>query len=179
MAWERSFSRALSLSAFATNNQIQAAERCSGECFVLVTVVRDLGSWPPMERRRISNFETREELIDACLASVHIPLFMDGRVFASAGSGASQGLRLIDGSFLPSPVSSPSAGADGGGERHYRGDLDVAARAPDAIVDHKVDPSLADEAFVQLKPGVDLVRALMDRGTRYGEADQKACQKRA
>lgn len=141
-----------------------------------MTVVRDLGSWPPLERRRISDFETREELIDACLASVHIPLFMDGRVFAAAGSGASQGLRLIDGSFLPSPVS-PSVGVErgGGGEGvvgrgkpHNCGDLDVAARPPDAIVDHKVDPSLADEAFVQLKPGVELVRALMDRGARYG-----------
>lgn len=42
------------------------------------------------------SFETKSELIDACMTSVHIPLFMDGRVYAKY-----KGKRYIDGSFWP------------------------------------------------------------------------------
>jgi hypothetical protein len=152
-----------------------AADRCSGEVFVLVTALRTRDSsasssassssydsppspllWPPLERRRVSDFSCREELIDACLASVHIPLFMDGRFFFASDAGPGlRGLRLIDGSFLSA-----------------EGDLSLgpeAAGAPTGVVDHKCDASLADEAFLQLKPGAALVRELVDRGRRFGE----------
>jgi predicted acylesterase/phospholipase RssA len=42
----------------------------------------------------LSDFQSRKELIDACMASVHIPLFMNKRVIARY-----RGKRYIDGSF--------------------------------------------------------------------------------
>ena len=42
------------------------------------------------------SFETKSELIDACMTSVHIPLFMDGKLYAKY-----KGKRYIDGSFWP------------------------------------------------------------------------------
>jgi hypothetical protein len=42
------------------------------------------------------SFETKSELIDACMTSVHIPLFMDGKLYAKY-----KGTRYIDGSFWP------------------------------------------------------------------------------
>lgn len=42
----------------------------------------------------LSSFQTKAELIEACMASIHIPFFMDGKVYSKY-----QDKRYIDGSF--------------------------------------------------------------------------------
>lgn len=50
---------------------------------------------PSFRVRKISQFTSRRDLIEACLASVHIPLFLDGKLTTKFRNGPH-----IDGSFL-------------------------------------------------------------------------------
>lgn len=56
---------------------------CRGRLKLVVTDVRSL------QLSYIDDFATKEELIDANLASAHIPFFLDGRPFASYRCAAS------------------------------------------------------------------------------------------
>ncbi len=81
-----------------------AAERCRGR--VAIVVRRPLRG-PSL----VHDFRSRDDLIDACLASVHVPLYMDGR-FTATFRGAAH----IDDDFLSlrrgtSPLALPLAGA--------------------------------------------------------------------
>lgn len=49
-----------------------AAQRCSGNVHVTMIKV------PSFKKTTLSHFENRRELIDACLASTHVPFIMDG-----------------------------------------------------------------------------------------------------
>jgi hypothetical protein len=51
---------------------VDAAQRCSGN--VLVSMIKV----PSFKKTTFSHFENRRELIDACLASTHVPFLMDG-----------------------------------------------------------------------------------------------------
>ena len=59
-----------------------AHERCRGKVHILVSTVEP-ALWPPLRRTRVTDFASRSDLIDCAMASVHIPPFMDGAVFAS------------------------------------------------------------------------------------------------
>jgi hypothetical protein len=50
---------------------------------------------PSFGKRRVQAFESRDDLIRCCLASVHIPWFLDGRPLATY-----RGAPCVDGSFL-------------------------------------------------------------------------------
>ena len=65
-----------------------AHERCRGRVNILV-------SQPMRSARCVSDFHSRQDLIDACLASAHIPLFMDGALTAPFRGG-----RYIDHDIL-------------------------------------------------------------------------------
>jgi hypothetical protein len=70
--------------------------RCRGNTFVAVT--RVVPVWRPM---LVSDFRSREDLIEALMASAHIPLYLDGR-----WATRFRGQIVIDGgatSFVPSP----------------------------------------------------------------------------
>lgn len=71
-----------------------AAERCSGTVTVKVTV---LSPWPRISS--IRQFESREQLISALMASTHIPWFMDGSAMHRA-KGPSRDSRSMDGALL-------------------------------------------------------------------------------
>jgi len=51
----------------------------------------------------VSNFSCRSDLIESLMASIHIPLFMDGHVFYSY-----DGRRYIDGSFVSFMTKRPT-----------------------------------------------------------------------
>lgn len=68
-----------------------AHERSSGRVHLLELQLRA----PFPKRILVSDYESREDLIDACMASVHIPYFMDMHF-----SARFRGKRFIDGSFL-------------------------------------------------------------------------------
>lgn len=55
-----------------------AAARCDGRCHVLVT---RLARFP--EPEAIQHYKSRESVVDALMASTHIPYFMDGRLASS------------------------------------------------------------------------------------------------
>ena len=85
-----------------------AAERCRGRVSLLVnepriavpllpvagSVLTDMG-YPCVARRAVSDFTDRADLIDAAMASVHIPLFLD-RTWAARFRGAP----CVDGSLV-------------------------------------------------------------------------------
>ncbi|KAG7671269.1 putative Omega-hydroxyceramide transacylase [Nannochloris sp. 'desiccata'] len=66
-----------------------AAERCSGKVQVVVTAV------PRLKREIISNFKNKNEVIEACLGSAHVPFLMDGKFAARI-----KGQRVVDGALL-------------------------------------------------------------------------------
>lgn len=53
-----------------------AAARCAGRLTLVVTGV------PSLRLATVDCFATKDELVDACLASAHVPFFLDGRPFA-------------------------------------------------------------------------------------------------
>jgi hypothetical protein len=226
-----------------------AAEICRGKVFILVTTVPDVGQLTqqsgfsplalplllplalPLRRLRVSDFRDKDDLIDCCMASVHIPWFMDGK-FLNSGF---RGLRCVDGSFLALPgelsaaseasvttttsaktveassssssssvaqaeASEASAAVSGvdtaegqanvaeampsmeasSAKRAARKDQELGGGAPSLVllhpnisIDHKLDAALAeDQFFVKLKPGPDLVRELLTRGSHFARANK-------
>jgi len=53
-------------------------------------------------------------------------------------------------------------------------DVQLELLLPTVIADHKVDDGLADRQFLRLKPGPELVRALIDRGAAYAQEHFRA-----
>lgn len=119
---------------------------CTGHVHILA--IRLL---PRPRRHRLSHFATREELIDTCMASCHIPYFLDGSP-VSRISGQ-RGI-WIDGSFLA------GRGAYARGPDGERRDL--------ALVLDPKDDDKAPRDFLRLR-SVDGVREIYDRGTAYAE----------
>jgi hypothetical protein len=68
-------------------------EKCSGR--VNISVVSLSVSFVPLHRHVISTFKSKKDLIEACLTSVHIPYFIDGKF-----SHEYQGVNCLDGSVL-------------------------------------------------------------------------------
>jgi hypothetical protein len=134
-----------------------AHERCRGKVHILVSTVEP-ALWPPLRRTRVTDFASRSDLIDCAMASVHIPLFMDGAVFASY-----RGKICFDGSFLQQPgeLAVPSLVQNG------TSSSPGSAGKPLIFVDHKDDDVLKENAFLRLKPGPDLVHELLERGADF------------
>jgi len=108
---------------------VDAGERVKDELNILVTPVPSFG------KSRISQFENRQDLINANMASVHLPWFLDGNLTSNF-----RGKPHIDGSFLAQPsdyVSSP----------------DNSEQQPaQLILDYQRDPIMKDRSseFVKL-----------------------------
>ena len=131
-----------------------AHERCSGKVHILVSTV-DPVLWPPIQRTRVTDFSSRSDLIDCAMASVHIPFFMDGALFASY-----RGKLCFDGSFLQQPgeLAIPNP---------VRNEAPDSVLSPLIFVDHKDDDMLQESAFLRLKPGPGLVHELLDKGANF------------
>lgn len=65
-----------------------AVDRCSGRVKVIVTEI------PSLRLKYVDTFDSRDDLIDACMASVHIPFFLDGNA-----TFAYKGVQYVDGSL--------------------------------------------------------------------------------
>jgi predicted acylesterase/phospholipase RssA len=65
-----------------------AAERCRGRVEVVVSVA------PSMAQRAISDFRDKRDLIEVCMASAHVPLFLDRRLMRPC-----RDMLCVDGSF--------------------------------------------------------------------------------
>ena len=93
-----------------------AAGRCGGgRLHVLTLQLLPATLRPPAGgllpgRRCASRFSSKAELVDALMASVHLPLFLDGRPLARLGGGLH-----MDGSFLLEPRRTFARGLGGRG----------------------------------------------------------------
>ena len=65
-----------------------AAERCNGRVRIIVTEA------PSLRLRCISEFSTKGDVVNACMASVHVPFFLDG-----SPTFAVRGRHYLDGSL--------------------------------------------------------------------------------
>ena len=74
---------------------MDAGERCSGRCRVVVTRCSHATPLRPLRIEHIDAFSSRAALIDALMASTHIPFFMDGRPTSARLGGAT-----VDGALL-------------------------------------------------------------------------------
>jgi hypothetical protein len=66
---------------------------CSGKVNISVTSLTV--TLVPLHRHVINSFESKQDLIDACLTSVHVPYFIDGNFFRKY-----RGEKCLDGSLL-------------------------------------------------------------------------------
>jgi hypothetical protein len=66
---------------------------CSGKVNISITTIT--ASFIPLHRKVVNTFESKQDLIDACLTSCHIPFFLDGNF-----SRTFRGDACVDGSFL-------------------------------------------------------------------------------
>jgi hypothetical protein len=66
---------------------------CSGKVNISITTIT--ASFHPLHRKVVNMFSSKQDVIDACLTSVHIPYFIDGNFFRTY-----RGDRCVDGSFL-------------------------------------------------------------------------------
>ena len=73
-----------------------AAELCRGRVHITVLCL-------PYRRHHVSDFRSKEDLIETCLASAHLPLVMDGRPFCMW-----RGWPCVDGSILAGRKEVPS-----------------------------------------------------------------------
>ncbi|CAM9904100.1 unnamed protein product [Discosporangium mesarthrocarpum] len=113
-----------------------------------------LSLWPPGKRQSVSDFTSKADLIDACMASVHIPYFMNKRF-----SARFRGRRYLDGSF-----------------RASREALSLGSHRPTVYLDYSEDEAMAKRGgdFLSLtnregllymrKRGYDHVQRMGDEG---------------
>lgn len=105
---------------------LDADERAGDGLHILMTPVPSFG------KSRVSRFEDRRDLIDANMASVHLPWFLDGNLTSTF-----RGRPHIDGSFLAKPSD------------YFSGEY---SDRPKLILDFKRDPVMRDRAseFIKL-----------------------------
>lgn len=144
-----------------------AAERCRGRLHLYVL------NLPSLPRRKlwfsrtvVSDFADKEDLIDCCLASVHIPLFMDGKPWTRF-----RGHSTMDG----------SVGAS-------REDLTLDGRELTMCLDYTDDEAMQKQRFRFLSLGDEKqgpertwqwIEEMMDSGEAYAEgkhAEGLLCQ---
>jgi len=83
---------------------------CSGKVGISVTALAL--AFNPIQRKVINTFSSKEDLIDACLTSVHIPYFLDGNF-----SRTYRGEACVDGSLLFCLLNTPWRASEEFGEK--------------------------------------------------------------
>jgi hypothetical protein len=131
-----------------------AMDRCrGGRLKLVVTPLRPLSLFAPAT---VDCFTTKEELVDACLASAHVPFFLDGRPSASY-----RGRAYMDGSFQDFFTRGNSeALACGGG-----------AYVLDYLHDTELETGRLD--FLKLRD-LDGARGLMATGAAYARRQMES-----
>jgi len=105
---------------------LDAEEKVNEELHIILTSIPSFG------KSRVSRFENRQDLINANMASVHLPWFLDGNLTSNF-----RGKPHIDGSFLTQP-------SDYFADEH--------SGRPKLILDYKRDPVMKDRGseFIKL-----------------------------
>lgn len=128
-----------------------AAELCQGKLKLVVTQI------PSFEIAYVEDFTSKPDLIEACLASAHVPFFLDGRATCNY-----RGQECIDGSLSDFLTKGNSALLQCEGNAF--------------IVDYYADSKLAFGRFDFLKlRSYDEVMNLIEAGKQYAERTDKSC----
>ena len=120
-----------------------AAELCNGRVHISVLCL-------PYRRHHVSDFRSKADLIDTCLASAHLPVVMDGKPFRMW-----RGWPCVDGSIMATRTDVPSHLAD----------------AEHITFDYVEDPELlcpTKKEFITLSDPAGLQR-LVEMGYRFAE----------
>lgn len=121
---------------------IDAAQRCSGRVHISVLKL-------PYRREHVSRFESKEDLVAACMASSHLPLVMDGKPVYMW-----RGWPCVDGSIMAARRELPRSLSRGESMTFdYMDDADLMA---------------GDMDFMKLSEPSTLF-TLIDHGYRYAE----------
>lgn len=126
-----------------------ANEMVSEKLHILVTPVPSFG------KQKINKFDTRDDLIHANMASVHLPWFLNGNWTRDF-----RGQAVIDGSFLAKPSDYFDS------ERH----VDEAL-----TLNHKLDPVMRDRSadFVNPGKGKQFIWDILEQGKRHAQIMEK------
>ena len=133
-----------------------AADLCQGKLKLVVTQI------PSFEIAYVEDFTSKQDLIDACLASAHVPFFLDGRATCNY-----RGKECIDGSLSDFLTKGNSALLQCEGNAF--------------IVDYYADTELAFGRFdfLKLRSYTEVI-GLIEAGKKYAERTDKAgCFKKA
>jgi len=127
-----------------------ADEMVSEKLHILVTPVPSFG------KQKINKFETREDLIHANMASVHLPWFLNGDLTKKF-----RGQSVIDGSFL-----AKSSDYFDNNENHVNEAL---------ILDFKRDPVMRERStdFVNPGKGKQFIWDILEQGKRHAQIMDK------
>ena len=125
-----------------------ADEMVSDKLHILVTPVPSFG------KKKINKFDTREDLIHANMASVHLPWFLNGDF-----TNKFRGHNVIDGSFLANPSD------------YFDNETHVEA----LILDFKLDPVMRERSseFVKVRKGKQFVWDIMEQGKSHAKIMDK------
>ena len=141
------------------------AERCNGLCFVAVTRVQP-GRTPFLKSDLISQFKSRDHLIEALLTSCHVPYWLDGNAVTTFEEGMAMDGGLT--AFIPvPPVKNPIRVACF--PRKSLGSLfGPISISPDAFEDFDAFPYTMSELIsLALNPGSDnQLQGLLAKGRR-------------
>lgn len=123
----------------------EVLDQVNNKVNILVTRV------PSFQKAKISQFESKRDLIKANMASVHIPFFLNGKITTDFRSAPH-----IDGSFLTKP------------EDYHLGDKSL-------ILDWQVDPFLRDRNLGDAVQALseDGIWDLVERGRNYAVQMEK------
>lgn len=129
-----------------SSNDLENLDKVNGKVNILIT------KFPSFEKEKVDTFTSKEDLIRANMASVHIPLFMNGKVITKF-----RDLPYIDGSFL-SQI------------QDYNNDKSAV------ILDWKKDPVLRDRTLGDAVQALseDGIWDLLESGRRFAVQMEKS-----
>lgn len=141
---------------------LDIAERCNGVCFIAVTRV-SLGKTPLIKSDLVSQFRSRDHLIEALLTSCHVPFWLDGNALTTFEGGLA-----VDGglsAFIPvPPVKNPIRVACFP-RQSLGGAFGKITISPDAYEDFPY--TMSQLIALALNPGSDQeLRLFLDKGKR-------------
>ena len=131
-----------------------AAARCTDRVHIAITTWNHGCFFP--KRIIVSNFHDKQDLIEACLASIHIPYIIDGQMFCRF-----RGMLSLDGAIWPTSYS-----------------LGYHPSSPCTIVfDYKHDPSLTSPSFINFFTmcSPDYLYSLIEHGKNYMNDSCDSC----
>ncbi|EKX38521.1 hypothetical protein GUITHDRAFT_144126 [Guillardia theta CCMP2712] len=130
-----------------------AAEICTDRVdMVAVSVTSVRLSFLPLKRKSITRFKTKKDLIEACMASVHVPMFLDGKMSRSL-----DGDICVDGSITFVLRNKPW---------HFK----PQDRKPSLMIHHQDDKELMARKWNFLETiSLDQFEEMFEMGQKYAE----------